>query len=305
MNKLFLHRAEKMKLSDFTILSELSRLGSLREVSRQMNTTPVQISRRLKVIEKALGYLIFVRGPKGLTLTGQGHELMKSVQAMNGEIHSILSHRKQKKNDVDRPLGIAGTSILTSYAIVPVLCEMMKSFPEQRNYVHAFNPDDLIAAGLKGAFQVAVHPEPMDWPRSWQTELIGHMNWKLYARKGHPLTKSLQGIEEFPFVYPLMWDGTKLALQDDNCPLPVTKRNSYVGTQTAEQGKHFIYQSNLVGFLPQLLMNEDVERNKVIEIDVAEWPSIQQPIYLSVRTDSVPDKFYREMKTRLKVFLKK
>lgn len=303
MNKLVLQKAEKIKMSDFTILDELARHGSLREVARLVQSTPVQISRRLKIIEKAMGYRVFERGPKGLSLTGQGHELMKSVQAVNGEFHAMLSRRREKQKGIDRPMGIAATSFLTSFAVVPVMSGLMKDFPAQRFYVHAFNPDDLISAGVKGAFHIAVHPNPMDWPRSWQTELVGHMGWGLFAKKGHPLTRSLKDLEEVPFVYPLMWDGGKLVVQNDNCPLPVLQRNSYVGTQTAEQARHFVYQSHVVGFLPRLLMREEVERGKAVEIDIPDWPSFSQPIHLSVRIDSVPELYYRELKSRLRDLL--
>jgi DNA-binding transcriptional LysR family regulator len=289
MNQPLLQRAEKIKVSDFTILGELARLGSIREVARLMRSTPAQISRRLKTIEKTVGYRIFERGPKGLILTGSGQEILRFAQMVNGEFQNVISHRKQKRSALDRPLGVASTSFLLSYLAVPALGEVLKKLPDLRSYVLAFNPDDLSSAGIKSAFQLAIHPTPIDWPRSWQTELMGHIRWGLFAKKGHSLTRSQALLDEVPFVYPMMWDGGKLVVQNDNCPLPVNQRNSFVGTQTAEQAMHLIQRSNVVGFLPHLLMQETLQRGQVVEIKIREWPSIEQSVYLSFRTDLVTE----------------
>lgn len=297
-------KAERIKVSDFAILGELARLMSIREVARLMKSTPTQISRRLNVIEKTLGYRIFERGPKGLFVTGAGQDALKFAQMVNGEFHAVVSSRKQKRSSLDRPLGIASTSFLLSYAAVPALSEAMKQLPDFRAYVLALNPDDLIAAGVKGAFQVAIHPSDQDWPRSWQTELVGHLRWALFMRKGHPYLKSEKAIEEVPFVYPMMWDGTKLVVQNDNCPLPVNQRNSFFGTQTAEQAMHMIRHSKeIAGFLPRLLMREAVRNGNVVEVTVPGWPTIEQPIYLSLRTDAVTDAQYRTLRSAIHLIL--
>ncbi len=295
-------RAHKIKVSDFVLLDELGRLGSIREAARSFRTTPAQVSRRLKVIEKAFGYRIFERGVKGLTLTGHGSELMKSVVAINGELHKVIGARKRERLEVDRPIGLASTSFLTTYAIIPVLQEMMIQFPHIRSYIQAFNPDDLIYGGVKGAFHIALHPGAMDWPRSWQSSLIGFTRWGLFVREGHPLIKSTKNIDEVPFVYPLLWDGGKLVVQNDNCPLPVNMRNSYVGTQTAEQAMHLVQQSNLAGYLPELMMRGPPK--KAVEIRMPSWPSFEQPVYLSVRTDSVANGYFNALESHLKKLLK-
>jgi DNA-binding transcriptional LysR family regulator len=304
MNQFLLQKAEKIKFSDFAMLDDLARLGSIREVSRILKSTPAQISRRLKIVEKAVGYRIFERSSKGLSLTGQGHEMMKSVLAVNGEFHLVVKQKKQNQLDQDKPIGLAATSFLTSYAILPTLGELTEIFPNKRSYVQSFNPDDLISHGIKGAFHIAVHPNYFDWPRSWQSQHIGFLRWGLFSRKGQSIAKLTKNIEEVPFVYPMAWDGTKLVVQNDNCPLPVMLRNSFIGTQTAEQAMHLIQCSNVVGFLPELMMRNSVAEGKVVEVKMPTWPSIQQPIYLSVRTDSVPESYYKEIEKRLKLILK-
>lgn len=109
-------KGDRIKVSDFAILDELARVGSIREAARSFRTTPAQISRRLKVIERAFGYRIFERGVKGLALTGQGSVLMKSVMVINGEFHKVIGARKRGQLEVDRPVGLASTSFLTTYA---------------------------------------------------------------------------------------------------------------------------------------------------------------------------------------------
>lgn len=305
MNQLLLQRIERIKLSDFIILNELNRLSSIREVARLMRTTPVQISRRLKMLEKNIGVKIFERGPKGLFLTGPGHQVVKFSTLINEELQNTIVNRRQKKTTAaDRPLGIASTSFLLSYLVIPALADSLKIQSDFRSYLIAFNPDDIVAAGVKGAFQMAVHPTAYDWPRTWQSELVGHVRWGLFARKDHPLVRGKAHVEEVPFVYPMMWDGTKLVVQNDFCPLPVSQRNSFIGTQTAEQAMHLVYRSNVVGFLPLPMMRDHVDRKQVVEFKVPNWPVFQQSVYLSLHSDSVSENKYRIIKAAIQEILK-
>lgn len=303
MDQLLVQKMERIKLSDFLILNELNRLTSIREVARLMKTTPVQISRRLKMLEKNLGCKIFERGPKGLFLTGPGHQVVKFSTLVNEELQNTIVNRRQKKSVLEKPLGIASTSFLLSYLVVPALAESLKAQSDFRSYLIAFNPDDLVAAGVKGAYKMAVHPTAFDWPRTWQSELVGHVRWGLFARKDHPLVRGKAQVEEVPFVYPMMWDGTKLVVQNDFCPLPVSQRNSFIGTQTAEQAMHLVCRSNVVGFLPVQMMKTHVDRKEVVEVKIPHWPTFQQSVYLSLHTDSVSENKYRLMKSSIQEIL--
>ncbi len=304
MNQLLLQKAEKFKVSDFNLLIELARLGSLRETARLLRSTPAQISRRLKHIEQVLGYRIFERGPKGLILTGAGQQVLKLSLLVNGEFQSVLEHRRNKRALADRPIGFASTSFLLSYAVIPALAETYTQAPNLRSYVLSFNPDDLVAAGIKGAFHVAVHSASLDWPRTWQSVLVGQIRWGLFAKKHHPILRAKYSLDELPFVYPMMWDGDKLVIQNDNCPLPVNQRNSVVGTQTAEQAMHMIRLSNMVGFLPYLLMRESLASGEVVEIPRSGWPTVEQPVYLSIRTDAITEVTYEILRRELRSVLK-
>lgn len=300
MNSALFQRAERLKLSDFILLNELARLGSIREASRFFKSTPAQVSRRLKVIERVVGVRIFERGPKGLIPSAEADAILRFSILMESEFQTSVTFGRQKRANLNRPLGIGATSFLTSFAVAPALGEVLTSQPDLRTYLLAFNPDELVPAGTRGAIQLAVHPGHLDWPRSWQSEYIGRMRWSLFARKGHPIFRSKTPIEELAFVYPLMWDGGKLVVQNDNCPIPVNRRNSFVGTQTAEQAMHVVRATPMVGFLPKLLMREAVQNGEVREVEIAEWPLVEQPVHISVKTDAVSSMNYRLITEALK-----
>lgn len=293
MNSALLQRAERLKLSDFILINELARLGSIREASRFFKSTPAQLSRRLKIIERAVGVRIFERGPKGLIPAAEADAILRFSVLMESEFQASVTFGRQKRPLLNRPLGIGATSFLTSFAVAPALGEVLIGQPDLRTYLLAFNPDELVPAGTKGAIQLAVHPGNLDWPRSWQSEYVGRMRWGLFARKGHAVFRSNAPLEELAFVYPLMWDGGKLVVQNDHCPIPVNRRNSFVGTQTAEQAMHVVRSTAMVGFLPKLLMRDAVNNGEVREVEVDDWPQVEQPVYISVKTDAVTALNYR------------
>ena len=63
---------------------------------------------------------------------------------------------------------------------------------------------------------------------------------------------------------------------------------------------HLVRYSQIVAFLPRLLMRELIAQGSVVELEVSEWPAIAQPIYLSLRTELVSERFQKNFSEKLK-----
>jgi len=61
---------------------ELGRHGSLSAASRALGVSQPTLSRRLVLLEEALGVSLFLRGPRGLTPTAAGERLVKVAERM-------------------------------------------------------------------------------------------------------------------------------------------------------------------------------------------------------------------------------
>jgi DNA-binding transcriptional LysR family regulator len=252
-------------------------------------------------METTLGLRMFERTGTGINLTSTGGEVLKMAEAFVDDFNALT---KGGGKAGGQNLGVASTSFLLASVAIPAVCKVMNKMPQLRSHFLAVSPDEFTKAGLAGAYHLAIHPTAYDWPRSWQTEIIGQISWGLFARAANPLIKGKTPIAEMPFVYPLQWDGARLSPQNDYCPLPLSERRTHVGTQTAEQAIQIVLHSDIVGFLPRIMAHEYVARKILQEVKVPRWPSVEQPVYLSIRTDAVSQAVFKAVRSAARGILK-
>jgi DNA-binding transcriptional LysR family regulator len=68
---------------------ELGRYGSLSAASRALGVSQPTLSRRLATLETSLGVSLFLRGPRGLTLTAAGERLVKVTERMREAARAV------------------------------------------------------------------------------------------------------------------------------------------------------------------------------------------------------------------------
>jgi DNA-binding transcriptional LysR family regulator len=154
---------------------------------------------------------------------------------------------------------------------------------------------------LRGGFDLAVHFNALLWPSTWATKLIGRSRWILTARPSHPLPKraSLKQILEYSFVIPTYWTSEGLAKGNDQFPLPISKRKAGYETATADAAIPILIETDQIAFLPELLVKPFIEAKKLREVRVDELPVIEKDLFLSAKSDVVPDAIFKGLLAKM------
>jgi DNA-binding transcriptional LysR family regulator len=286
----------KTSVSDLELFMALVRSGSLRGVARRHKTEPAQISRLVKKFEARLGVKLFARSASGLRLTPAGQvaqQTIANVLAEWGELNHL--HDPGSAPTQLRNIRFASVNYLATRVLSSVVSELQQSNLGYLYQLIDMPPDQFVAAGLRGAFEVALHTDELDWPKSWQTTPIGSIRYGLFAAKNHPRIKSkahVADIKNEDFVYPLYFSADALTEGVDHCPLQLKKRRRGVGTSTAEAAMELTARTEQLSFLPELITREKQELDILQLVNVYEWPLVKKTVYLSVHTDSVSEKLY-------------
>lgn len=284
----------------------MARAKSIREVARRLNSTSGQVSKTIQNLEKRLGIKLFRRSTAGVLLTSHGAELQALAQAMleTGErIEGLLSGKKQK---LEKVLAIAGTSFLNTHFITPIVCQLSKKIEKTTFRFLDLAPDQIVAVGLRGGFEMAVHYGALSWPSTWSSESLGKSKWNLCARKDHPLRRcpQIKQILEFPFVVPTYWTQEGLVRGNDQFPIPISKRKIGFETATADAAIPILLETNQIAFLPELLTRNFVKSNQIRILKVEEKISIEKEIFLSVKSDIVPAAVFNALSDSMSIALK-
>jgi DNA-binding transcriptional LysR family regulator len=174
-------------------------------------------------------------------------------------------------------------------AVLDSACELR---PNTRFRLVEFGHNQLVAHGLNGAFEMAVHIEPLEWTRTWSSHELGKIPWRLYGSSKHPLCK-LKMVREadvlkHQFVMPTGWSSQGFVRGEDHCPAPWSARRPGHEATTAETALEIVSVTSQLVFVPSILAERSLNHGIIKEIKVSEWEPVEKKIFLSVRDDLVP-----------------
>jgi DNA-binding transcriptional LysR family regulator len=292
----------QISLHDLEMFLEVARTQSIRETARRSGIEAGQVSRLLKRLEGKIGSRLLERNASGVSLTQQGSTAVRAAEAILREAGELAAIGRGEQAESTRVYGIGSASFLCARLLSQIVGElaMKENGPSVRLIDVA--PDQMISLALKGAFDMAMHVAPLDWPRSWQVEEVGEMRWHLYARKdlGVPSRCSVQSLKKYAFIYPVYWTNEGLIEGNDQCPLRLNQRKAGIATSTAETALAVLKASDQLAFLPEILAREAVESGEISAITVREWKPVVKPLYLAVRSDVVPNRLFGDLGERIR-----
>ncbi len=289
-----------LRIQDFQILHEAQRAKSVREVARRLNMTPGQVSKSIDKMETKLALKLFKRSASGVLLTGEGAALTEITSELLAQIEKIegLPARQAGQRQT---VAIGSTSFLTTHFVTPITCRFASRYKDVSFRFLDLAPHQLVPAGLRGAFDVAIHYGRVAWPKTWTSERLGSSNWVLCVRHGHPLPSraSLAKVLEYEFVTPTYWTPEGLEHGNDQFPIPVSRRRTGYETATAEGAIPVLLATDQIAFLPALLAGPFVAKKMIRTLHCPEVKTIGRDLHISARSISVPNRLFLELKQAL------
>ena len=287
---------------ELRIFVQAGKLKSLREVARQEGLKPAHISKSIKRLEQKIGVKLLKRSSSGIILTPEGLDLIKTAEEICNLADKLRPPGERLPDEkVHKIWSIGSISFLASCLIAPAVSNFEKSTPLTSFRLVEFTHNELIGHGINGAFEMAVHIEPLEWTRLWVSDEIGKLQWKLFGRANHPLGKKTteSAVLKYSFITPTDWTTLGYAEGDDHCPVGVRQRRRGHEAATAETALQIVKATDQLTFVPEIL----VERSRqagLMEIKVKDWPVVSKGIYLSVKSDVVPQSLLKMMLATLR-----
>jgi DNA-binding transcriptional LysR family regulator len=271
---------EDIKLREVNLFLSLLKLKSVRELGRQENMQPGQVSKWIASLERKVGSPLIVRSASGIRPTARAVELLPIFEKMHTLGQKLNGETVKNETNV---YSFASSSFFSTH-LIPLIITGLKD--DTKIKMIDLAPTNFIPAALRGAFEFCLHSRKLDWPQTWTTREVGSLKWHIYARKKHPILKNpgRKSILKYPFVIPIFWtpDGTQYG--DDQCPIPLSQRIKGHETATAASAAEIVKATDQLAFLPEILA-----RRPEFSLEVVKMPgkAIEKPVYLSVKNTTV------------------
>ena len=277
-----------ISLRDWQICFEVYKLGTLRSVARQFDVEPSQISKAISRVEKSIGEPLFNRSQNGMSLTGFGNSILNEIEKIldsGNNLQAKIAGLDQRKELTT----IGALSFLNQELLAPSLPDLFNSKPNIRYRLVDMSPDQMVAAGLAGAFDIAVYSGRQNWSEAWSTKKLGIIKWKLVAAANHPL-KSLSdeaSVLKYPFVLPCYWSQRGYSFGNDYCPVPPSGRIKGTETSTAYSAVNVVENTDQISFLPDIVCNKKIADGSLKSLVVKGWNYHEMPLFIAVRSEKI------------------
>lgn len=191
---------ELYQLKTFIAVAEEQHLT---RAAARLHISQPSVSTHIKAFEEELGLSLFIRTPKGMTLSPEGRIIKKKVESALQAAEEVRQQAEELKCDLAGEAHI-GLNIDAHYLRIPDLLSVM-----QRNYpkleLHFFQrhslevPDQIRNGQLDAAF-VFVTPTQSDFETKWLATM-GIVIVAPYQWKKRLQNVELEDLAEFPWIW--------------------------------------------------------------------------------------------------------
>ncbi len=296
---------EDIKIREINVFLDLLRTHSVRELARQRNIQPGQVSKILNSLENKVGFKLVERSPFGIKITTKAREILPLFNEIRSKQEAFQS--SFVKNQEKPILGFATTSFFSTQFLPGLFSNFTKRHPELKLRLLDLPPDLFLSVALRNGFQICLHLREMDWPKTWTSVKVGELSWILCCRKNHACLDhvTMKNVVKFPFVYPVYWSNDGISYGDDNFPVTLDKRIRGYETTTATSAVEIIRRTDHLGFVPEIVARPLIESGQLIKLEIASLRNVTQPVYLTVKSDRISQSMFKWLSELCTTNLKK
>ncbi|NQZ00572.1 MAG: LysR family transcriptional regulator [Bdellovibrionales bacterium] len=281
---------ENLRIKDLAMLSQIPFSGSIRELARQQKVDPQNLTKRILSIEESLGYKILNRSSKGYSISPEGEIIIEIITSALSDIESVRDVERISNEKIR--LRFCSRAYITEFVSGEVFAEFANSLPEVTFDFTDMSPERTERAGRMGLLDLIASFDDVVLGPEWQSINLGQIDWGVFVRKGHPLTKkpvisSLHGWQTVGFCY---IEANRFIAK----PSPIQKQMLSIngpGSENTRYSAQIIRHTDAVAYLPKIAMTENLERGEIIELEVEAIEPYSRQLVLHAHVDRVKRKW--------------
>lgn len=177
-------------LRQFRYFVAVAESGSVASASRMLSIAQSALTKSLLELEAEIGSPLFVRSPKGMTLTPQGHRFLVSARKVIGSVADAL--RVQATDvaaEISGVLSVGVTSLVAGYYLSELFSRFRRNCPAVQVYVTEDSPRFLEHLLINGELDVAIMvSNALGEPQAMVAETLTRSQNRVWLPSNHPLT---------------------------------------------------------------------------------------------------------------------
>jgi len=165
--------------------------GSVTRAAQNLSISQSSVTEALKELETDLGVALFERHPRGLSITHNGHQLLRHATKILASVSDARTSFSGKQNELSGTLNIGVTSLVAGYVLSDLLARYRRACPGVEVSAIEDNGSYLEHLLVGGELDVAVMVISNLRDRmALQAEILETSPYRLWLPMGHPLVSA-------------------------------------------------------------------------------------------------------------------
>lgn len=178
-----------MEIRELRYFLSVAREGNISQAAKVLYIAQPSLSRAMNELEKEVGYPLFIRGSRKITLTDKGILLRKRAE----EIISLYDKTNKELLSEDKIITgdvyIGGGESYAIETIAKITKEMHDEYKEVLFHFYSADTNTIIEQLDKGLIDFGILIEPCDLTKYEYIRLPLHDTWGLLVKKDNPLAQ--------------------------------------------------------------------------------------------------------------------
>ena len=177
-------------LRQFRYFVAVAEGGSVASASRMLSIAQSALTKSLLELEGEIGSPLFVRSPKGMTLTPQGHRFLVGARKVIGSVADALRlQAADAAGEISGVLSVGVTSLVAGYYLSELFSRFRRNCPAVEVYVTEDAPRFLEHLLINGELDVAIMvSNALAEPQAMVAETLTRSQNRVWLPSSHPLT---------------------------------------------------------------------------------------------------------------------
>jgi DNA-binding transcriptional LysR family regulator len=276
-----------MLLAQLEAFSEVARLGNLSRAAKTLSVTQPALTARLQGLERELGADLFVRSPRGMSLTDAGRALLPYAQRAMAQVLEGQKAVEDLRSGKTGELFIAAAPAVSTYVLPSVLKAFQTSHPHVRMGVRTGHTEEVLEMVLRRDVDLGVG-RPIQHP---DVELIPVFDDELVlvVSRHHPFAKRdrirLQELAEERLI---LFDraSSYYELTSSLIRQAGVVPESVIEMDNVEAAKKMVIEGLGVALLPRMALLGELRSRALRPVRVIGAPPVRRPIVAIRRADT-------------------
>jgi DNA-binding transcriptional LysR family regulator len=250
----------------------ISRLGSIKEAAHHLNMAQPTISLRVADLEDQLGYPIFERAHRKLTLTRQGERLLPRVTSIINELASLRQFATNAE-DIAGVVRVGVTEVLAQSCLSTCMKYLQRQFPELKLDIAVATSTELEMSVMGRQLDLAYIINPRGDPALTMTQLgIQEASWMASPALGLPAIVT-PGILATKTIVTSPWPSPMYQLIVDWFRDGGLEPSDICRCTSIAVAAQLVRNGLGAGFLPLKLVSNDLRSGRLVKLGCKKQPA--------------------------------